>query len=78
MKAASGLLETNESCSVSVQAQKVKKRVRRKLKTSYHTTGWTAECHQILQENGTLQARDVAFGFTAVSKLREISTKPGE
>jgi hypothetical protein len=77
-KAASGLLETNESCSVSVQAQKVKKRVRRKLKTSYQTTGWTAECHQILQENGRLQARDVAFGFTAVSKLREISTKPSE
>src|SRR5688572_28214982 len=78
MKAASGLLETNEHCSVSVQAQKVKKRVRRKLKTSYQTTGWTAECRQILQENGALQARDVAFGFTAVSKLREISTKPGE
>ncbi len=78
LKAASGLLETNESCSVSVQAQKVKKRVRRKLKTSYQTTGWTAECHQILQENGRLQARDVAFGFTAVSKLREISTKPSE
>jgi hypothetical protein len=56
----------------------VKKRVKRKLKTSYQTTGWTAECHQVLLENGALLERDVAFGFTAVSKLREISTKPGE
>ena len=78
LEATSGLLETNARCTVSVQAQKVKKRVKRKLKTSYQTTGWTAECHQIMQDNGRLQARDVAFGFTAVSKLREISTKPSE
>jgi hypothetical protein len=78
LKSTSQRLETNERCTVSVQAQKVKKRVKRKLKTSYQTTGWTAECRQIVRENGSLSARDVAFGFTAVSKLREISTKASE
>jgi serine/threonine-protein kinase len=78
LKSAPDLVVTNEHCDVSVQAQKVQKRVRRKLKTSYQTTGWTAECRQTALDGATLRARDVAYGFTAVSKLREISTKPAE
>jgi serine/threonine protein kinase len=72
------LLITNERCDVAVQAQKVQKRVRRKLKTSYQTTGWTAECRQTAQDGSSASVRDVAYGFTANSKLREISTKPAE
>jgi hypothetical protein len=72
------LLITNERCDVAVQAQKVQKRVRRKLKTSYQTTGWTAECRQTALDGSSASVRDVAYGFTANSKLREISTKPAE
>jgi len=75
---AQDMLVINERCSVSVQAQKVKKRVKRKLTTTYQTTGWTAECRQLAQEHGTLKATDVTFGFTAASKLKEIRTKPRE
>jgi serine/threonine-protein kinase len=78
VKSAPDALVTNEHCEVSVQAQKIKKRVRRKLKTSYQTTGWTAECRQTSLAGASVTARDVAYGFTAVSKLREISTKPAD
>jgi hypothetical protein len=78
LKNSPDLLVSNERCEVSVQALKVKKRVKRKLKTSYQTTGWTAECRQTAHEGASVSVRDVAYGFTAVSKLREISTKPAE
>ena len=74
LKSAPELLITNERCVVSVQAQKVQKRVRRKLKTSYHTTGWTAQCRQTAHDGASVSARDISYGFTAVSKLREIAT----
>lgn len=78
-KSAPGIYVLNDTCHFSVQAKKITKGTRRKKKVVYQTQGWTAECDQTaIVPSTSVSARKVTYGFSAASKLREITTKPEE
>lgn len=78
-KSAPGIYVLNDTCHFSVQAKKITKGTRRKKKVVYQTQGWTAECDQTaIVPSTSVSARKVTYGFSASSKLREITTKPEE
>jgi serine/threonine-protein kinase len=71
-----GVVILNDTCKVSVQAKKLTKRVHKKKHVVYQTQGWTAECRQTEIAPGKVTTHGVTYGFSAASKLREITTKP--
>jgi serine/threonine protein kinase len=76
-RAAPELVVLNDTCSVSVQAKKVTKQLKRKrTKVVYQTQGWTADCQQLSILPGSVTGQAVSYHFSAASKLREITTKP--
>jgi len=78
-RAAPELVVLNDTCSVSVQAKKVTKQLKRKkTKVVYQTQGWTADCQQLSILPGSVSSHSVSYHFSAASKLREIITKPEE
>ena len=68
------LVIVNDQCDISVSAKKVvTKRSRRVKKTSYETTGWTAECQQTRHRDGKAISAKSSYEFSATSKLRAVT-----
>jgi hypothetical protein len=75
-RSAPGLFVLNDTCAVSVQAKKITTGTRKKKKVTFQTQGWTAECNQTAVVPGTsVTGRKITYSFSAISKLREITTK---
>jgi hypothetical protein len=67
------LVIVNDTCDVTVAAKKVVTVRRRRKRTSYETTGWTAVCQQTRHRDGKAVSAKSSYEFSATSKLRAIS-----
>ncbi|MEP7053497.1 MAG: hypothetical protein ABJB12_24245, partial [Pseudomonadota bacterium] len=67
------LVIVNDICDVTVAAKKIVTIRRRRKKTSYETTGWTAVCQQTRHRDGKAVSAKSSYEFSATSKLRGIT-----